>query len=128
MKHRRIYAVEIKNQIVEELLSGMSGPAQRIRRYEIFFGFLYHWKSHMPWSDSTMSLGKKPLLKPNSATGTIYRQMNPKDMQIRLPFFIQEVHNHKRPHSSLGYKPLVEFEKLFYKNLRSRPTTLTLSI
>jgi len=45
MKHRRIYAVEIKNQIVEELLSGMSGPAQRIRRYEIFFGFLYHWKS-----------------------------------------------------------------------------------
>ena len=44
MKHRRSFAVELKRQIVEELLSGMSTPAQLTRRYEISSGLLYHWK------------------------------------------------------------------------------------
>ena len=44
MKHRRVFAVELKRQIVEELLSGMSTPAQLIRRHEISSGLLYHWK------------------------------------------------------------------------------------
>jgi transposase len=44
MKHRRSFAVELKRQIVEELLSGMSTPAQVTRRYEISSGLLYHWK------------------------------------------------------------------------------------
>lgn len=44
MKHRRVFAVELKRQIVEELLSGMSTPAQLTRRYEISSGLLYHWK------------------------------------------------------------------------------------
>ena len=44
MKHRRSFAVELKRQIIEELLSGMSTPAQLTRRYEISSGLLYHWK------------------------------------------------------------------------------------
>src|SRR4030043_104375 len=44
MKHRRSFAVELKRQIVEELLSGMSTPVQLTRRYEISSGLLYHWK------------------------------------------------------------------------------------
>jgi len=44
MKHRRSFAVELKRQIVEELLSGMSTPAQLTRRHEISSGLLYHWK------------------------------------------------------------------------------------
>ena len=44
MKHRRSFAVDLKRQIVEELLSGMSTPAQLTRRHEISSGLLYHWK------------------------------------------------------------------------------------
>jgi len=55
-----------------------------------------------------------------------YRTME--DVQIRLPFFIQEVYNRKRLHSSLGYRPPVEFEELFFKNHKPCPTALTQSV
>ena len=44
MKQRRKFSVELKRQVVEELLSGISTPAQLIRRHEISSGLLYHWK------------------------------------------------------------------------------------
>ena len=44
MKQRRRFSIELKRQVVEELLSGMSTPAQLIRRHEISSGLLYHWK------------------------------------------------------------------------------------
>ncbi len=37
------------------------------------------------------------------------------DVQKRIPFFIQEVYNKKRLHSSLGYTPPDEFEDVFNK-------------
>jgi transposase InsO family protein len=47
------------------------------------------------------------------------------DVQIRLPFFIEEVYNRKRLHSSLGYRPPIEFEELFMKTQNLCPTALT---
>ncbi|HSB04348.1 MAG TPA: IS3 family transposase [Thermodesulfobacteriota bacterium] len=54
-----------------------------------------------------------------------YRTLN--DVQNRLPYFLEEVYNHKRLHSSIGYVPPVEFEELFYQT-QSCPLTLTASV
>jgi len=54
-----------------------------------------------------------------------YRTLN--DVQNRLPYFLEEVYNHKRLHSSIGYVPPVEFEELFYQT-KSCPVTLTASV
>ena len=47
------------------------------------------------------------------------------DVRQRIPFFIQEVYNRKRLHSSLGYRPPVEFEELYFKTQNPCPTALT---
>jgi transposase-like protein len=44
MKNQRGFSLEFKRQIVEELLSGESRPAQLCRRYDISSSVLYHWK------------------------------------------------------------------------------------
>jgi putative transposase len=54
-----------------------------------------------------------------------YRTMD--DVQSRLPYFIEEVYNRKQLHSSLGYRPPVEFEELFNKT-KSCPVTLTAAV
>ncbi len=44
MKQRRRFSIELKRQVVEELLSGVSTPAQLMRRHELSSSLLYHWK------------------------------------------------------------------------------------
>jgi len=44
MNQRRRFSLEFKRQVVEELLSGISSPAQVSRKYEISGGLMYHWK------------------------------------------------------------------------------------
>ncbi len=44
MRKQRSFSVEFKRQVVEELLSGESRPAQLCRRYNISSSVLYHWK------------------------------------------------------------------------------------
>jgi len=44
MRTQRRFRPEFKRQVIEELLSGVSSPAQIIRRYEISSGLLYHWR------------------------------------------------------------------------------------
>lgn len=43
MKPKRIFTLEFKRQVVEELLSG-NRPAQISRRYNLAGGLIYHWK------------------------------------------------------------------------------------
>ena len=38
------------------------------------------------------------------------------DVEKRLPYFIEQVYNQKRLHSSLGYRPPDEYEEIFSKN------------
>jgi transposase len=44
MKQRRKFSVELKRQVIEELLSGLTTSAQLMRRHDISSGLLYHWK------------------------------------------------------------------------------------
>jgi transposase len=44
MRNQRSFGVEFKRQVIEELLSGESRPAQLCRRYNISSSLLYHWK------------------------------------------------------------------------------------
>jgi transposase len=44
MRNQRSFSIEFKRQVIEELLSGESGPAQICRRYNISSSLLYHWK------------------------------------------------------------------------------------
>src|SRR4030043_1575757 len=44
MRNLRTFSQEFKRQVVEELMSGESRPAQICRRYNISSSLLYHWK------------------------------------------------------------------------------------
>ena len=44
MRNQRTFNQEFKRQVVEELLSGESRPAQLCRRHNISSSLLYHWK------------------------------------------------------------------------------------
>ena len=44
MSNQRSFSIEFKRQVVQELLSGESRPAQLCRRYNISSSLLYYWK------------------------------------------------------------------------------------
>ena len=44
MRNQRNFSVEFKRQVVEEVMSEESRPAQICRRYNISSSLLYHWK------------------------------------------------------------------------------------
>jgi transposase len=44
MRNQRTFSQEFKRQVVEELISGESHPAQLCRRHNISPSLLYHWK------------------------------------------------------------------------------------
>ena len=44
MRKQRSFSIEFKRQVVEELIGGISRPAQLCRRYDIVPSLLNHWK------------------------------------------------------------------------------------
>ena len=44
MRTQRSFSLELKRQVVEEVLSGTSSAAQLCRRHNINSSLLYHWK------------------------------------------------------------------------------------
>ena len=44
MRKQRRFPAELKRQVVEELLSRITSPAQLCRRHNISSGLLYYWK------------------------------------------------------------------------------------
>ncbi len=44
MRNQRSFSPEFKRQVVEELLSSESRPAQICRQHNIYSSVLYHWK------------------------------------------------------------------------------------
>jgi transposase len=44
IRSQRSFSAEFKRQVIEELLSGESRPAQLCRRHNISPSLLYHWK------------------------------------------------------------------------------------
>ena len=46
------------------------------------------------------------------------------DVQKRLPYFIEQVYNQKRLHSSLNYRPPNEFEQIFLSTQKPQPSCL----
>ena len=44
MRNQRSFSAEFKRQVIEELLSEQSRPAQLCRRHKITPSLLYHWK------------------------------------------------------------------------------------
>jgi len=44
MRNQRRFSIEFKMQVIQDLLSGESTPAQLCRRYNISSSLLYHWK------------------------------------------------------------------------------------
>jgi transposase-like protein len=49
MRNQRSFSLEFKRQVVEELMSGESRPAQLCRRYDISSSVLYHWEKQYVW-------------------------------------------------------------------------------
>jgi len=58
MRKQRSFSPEFRRQVIEELLSGVSTPAQICRRYEISSGLLYHWRKRYGRGD-LVSNGKR---------------------------------------------------------------------
>ena len=47
----------------------------------------------------------------------LWEYRNMEDVLNRIPYFIEDVYNQKRLHSSIGYLPPCEFEMILASNL-----------
>jgi putative transposase len=180
MKTQRRFRPEFKRQVIEELLSGDSSPAQIIRLYEISSGLLYHWKKqyaalsrninaqlslralHMAlqsrtppsgvihhsdqgvqhaardyvdtlhFHDFRIRMARRGNPDDNAVAESFLKILKTEEVYLwecetladvgkRVPYFIEEVYNRKRLHSSLSYRPPEEFERMFLKNNNPTP-------
>jgi len=101
MKNQRSFSLEFKRQVVEELLSGESRPAQLCHRHNIEGSLLYHWKKQY----SRGKFNNEPVCE----AALKDRVAKLERLVGRLPYFIEEVYNLKKLHSALGYRPPDEF-------------------
>ncbi len=63
MRKQRSFSPEFRRQVIEELLSGISTPAQLCRRHEISSGLLYYWKKQYVKNSFEADAGREAALE-----------------------------------------------------------------
>jgi transposase len=106
MKSQRSFSAEFKRQVIEELMSGESRPAQLCRRHNISSSLLYHWKKQY----SRGRFNNEP-----TAEGAL------RDRVEKLERLVGKLTGPPRRHSPLGPGGAVRFAGVRERASQTRP-------
>jgi len=135
MRERGNFSPAIKQQVEEELLSGVSSLGQLSRRLDISSGLIVRWGKR--WGRRAMrrscnhaedNWGEWPGTPNGKAAAESFMKtlrcceevylwdyQMVEDLKEGIPYFLEEVYNQKRLHSALGYCPPNEFQRAWQR-------------
>jgi len=89
-------------------------PTEELLKLSIYYGFAFRFCNICKANENALIESFFKTLKAEEVYLWEYETYN--DAIERIPYFIDDVYNTKRLHSSLGYLPPEEFEDIFIKN------------
>ena len=116
MRNKRTFSQEFKRQVVEELLTGESRPAQLCRRHNISSSLLYHWKKQY----GRGKFNNEPIQEKEYLTDAFSREaVDFIERHKDAPFFLYLAYN--APHTPMEATPerLKKFEAIQDQKLRT---------